>query len=120
MFYHISRTLEFLPYMAYAILGLVWVFMEVKCFRELQREKPGETAWREGFIPPPGEGYEYYVNANSICYIQQKAKNRFKIYIVQGDRPAAKLKQDKYGTYFNASCQDAAAAEKIVDVAFGM
>lgn len=72
------------------------------------------------FYLQAGEGYEYYVNANSICYILQKAKNRFKIYIIQGDRPAAKLKQDKYGTYFNASCQDAAAAEKIVDVAFGM
>lgn len=120
MFYHISRTLEILSYMAYALLGIVWIIMEIKNYCETHREPDGDTPWREGFIPPPGEGYEYYVNANSLCYILHKAKNRFKIYIIQGERPAAKLKRDKYGTYFNASCQDAAAAEKIVDVAFGM
>lgn len=120
MFYHISRTLEILPYIAYALLGIVWITMEIKNYCDTHREPEGDTPWREGFIPPPGEGYEYYVNANSLCYILHKAKNRFKIYIIQGEQPAAKLKRDKYGTYFNASCQNAAAAEKIVDVAFGM
>lgn len=120
MFYHISRTLEILPYMAYTLLGIVWIITEIKNYRDTHREPLGDTPWREGFIPPLGEGYEYYVNANSLCYILHKAKNRFRIYIIQGDRPAAKLKHDKYGTYFTASCQDAAAAEKIVDIAFGM
>lgn len=120
MFYNISKTLEILPYMAYGLLGIVWIIMEIKNFREQLSEVPVAEPGRGDFIPPPGEGYEYYVNSNSICYIFQKAKNRFKIYVIQGDSPAAKLKRDKYGTYFNARCQDTGAAERIVDVAYGM
>ena len=60
------------------------------------------------------------VRENTLSGYERTIRKYIKIYIIQGDRPAAKLKQDKYGTYFNASCQDAAAAEKIVDVAFGM
>lgn len=120
MFYNISRTLEILPYIAYSLLGIIWIILEIKNFREHVTESPVVEPGRNGFIPPPGEGYEYYVSSNNICYILQKAKNRFKIYVVCGDSPAAKLKRDKYGTYFNARCRNAGAAEKIVDVVYGM
>ncbi|MDO4324664.1 MAG: hypothetical protein Q4E24_01300 [bacterium] len=120
MFYNISKTLESLPYIAYGLLGAVWMILEIKNFREQLSEGPVTEPGRGGFILPPGEGYEYYVNSNSICYILQKARKKFKIYVIQGDSPAVKLKRDKYGTYFNARCQDAGAAEKIVDAAYGM
>lgn len=120
MFYNISKTLEILPYMAYGLLGIIWIFLEIKNYRGHVTEGPVAEPGREGFIPPPGEGYEYYVSSNNICYILQKAKNRFKVYVVRGENPSVNLKRDKYGTYFNARCQDAGAAEKIVDIAYGM
>lgn len=120
MFYNISKTLEILPYVAYGLLGTIWIILEVKNFREQLRETPAAEPGRGDFILPPGEGYEYYVNSNNICYILQKARKQFKIYVIQGEHPAVKLKQDRYGTYFNARCQNAGAAEKIVDAAYGM
>lgn len=120
LFYNISKTLEILPYMAYGLLGIIWIILEIKNFREQITEEPIAEPGREGFIPPPDEGYEYYINSNNICYILQKAKNRFKVYVVRGESPAVKLKRDRYGMYFNARCQDAGAAEKIVDIVYGV
>lgn len=94
--------------------------MEIKNYCEYITESSEVEPRRNGFIPPPGEGYEYYVNSNDICYILKKTKNRFKIYVVRGNIPVAKLKRDKYGTYFNVRCRDAGAAEKIVDIAYGV
>jgi hypothetical protein len=120
MFYNISKTLEILPYLSYIILVTTWIILEIKHFTEQLTDGPMAEPGRGNFVPPPGEGYEYYVNSNSICYILSKAKYRYKIYVIRGEAPAAKLKKDKYGVYFNARCQDAGAAEKIVDVAYGM
>lgn len=120
MYYNISRTLEFLPYLAYTLLVIVWIFMEVKNFREQLSEEPTTEPGRGSFILPPGNGYEYYVNSNNICYIYQKAKNRFQIYVIRGQSPAVRMKRDKYGAYFNIRCRDARSAEKIVDAAYGL
>ena len=47
MFYHIERTLEFLPGVACTILVLVFLFLEVKNVKEQLRDKP---------VPEPGRG----------------------------------------------------------------
>lgn len=120
MFYNISRTLEIIPYFSWGILTVVLIFLEVKNFREQLSDGLSAEPGRGGFVLPPGDGYEYYVSANSIVYILQKAKNRFRIYVVQGAYPNTKMKRDKYGAYFNVRCHDTGTAEKIVDTAFGM
>lgn len=56
MFYHIERTLEFLPGVACTILVLVFLFLEVKNVKEQLRDKPVPEPGRGSFIPPEGEG----------------------------------------------------------------
>lgn len=120
MFYNISRTLEIMPYLSYIILFIVWLCIETKCYKEQLSDDPQPEPGRENFILPPGDGYEYYVSANSIVYILRKAKRRFRIYVIYGESPGVRMKKDKYGRYFNVRCQDAGSAERIIDKAFGM
>ncbi len=120
MFYHIERTLEFLPGIACTILVLVFLFLEVKNVKEQLRDKPVPEPGRGSFIPPEGEGYEYYISNSTIVYVLRKAKNRFRIYLIQGQSPAVNMKHDRYGNYFTIRCKDTGTAEKIVDKAFGL
>ena len=120
MFYNISRTLEVKPYISWSVLFIVWLFIEIKCYKEQLSDEPQAEPGRENFILPPGDGYEYYVSSNCIVYILRKARNRFRVYVVQGEMPGVKIKKDQYGMYFNARCQDTGSAERIVDKAFGM
>lgn len=120
MFYNISRTLEVMPYISWSVLFIVWLFIEIKCYKEQLSDEPQAEPGRENFILPPGDGYEYYVSSNCIVYILRKARNRFRVYVVQGEMPGVKIKKDQYGMYFNARCQDTGSAERIVDKAFGM
>lgn len=118
MFYNIERTLDFLPCISWGILALTLVFLEVKNLKEMLIDRPQANPGRGGFIPPSGEGYEYYVSRSTIVYILQRAKNRFRIYLIQGESPNARMKRDKHGTYFTVRCEDTSTAEKIVDNAF--
>lgn len=118
MFYNIERTLEFLPYISWGILALALVLLEVKNVKEMLIDRPMADPGRGGFIPPSGDGYEYYVSRSTVVYIIQKAKNRFRIYLIQGDGPNAHMKRDKHGAYFTVRCEDTSTAEKIVDNAF--
>ena len=118
MFYNIERTLEFLPYISWGILVMVLVFLEIKNLKEMLIDGPVAEPGRGGFIPPSGDGYEYYVSSSAIVYILQKAKNRFRVYLIQGDSPNTHMKHDKHGSYFTIRCEDTSAAEKIIDNTF--
>jgi hypothetical protein len=118
MFYNISRTLEVLPYIDYIILGFTLLILEIKNFKEMVGDNPIADAGREGFIPPNGDGHEYFVSKNTIVYILNKAKRRYRVYLIQGEQPNVCLKHDRYGNYFNLRCENVGIAEKIIDNAF--
>ena len=99
---------------------MVFLFLEVKNVKEQLRDKPVPEPGRGSFIPPEGEGYEYYISNSTIVYVLRKAKNRFRIYLIQGQSPAVNMKHDRYGNYFTIRCKDTGTAEKIVDKAFGL
>lgn len=120
MYYNIERTLEFFPYACFAILGVTLLFFEIKNIKEMLIDRPHADRGRDGFIPPCGDGYEYYVTNATIVYIIQKAKNRFRVYLIKGNAPKAHMKHDQYGQYFTVRCEDTGTAEKIVDDAFGI
>lgn len=98
MFYNIERTLQILPGVCWAVLGIVLLFLEIKNFKEMVKDSP--EAGRGGFIPPSGDGYEYFVDSTRIVYVFQRAKNKFRIYLIQGDAPNVSMKHDKHGQYF--------------------
>ena len=118
--YDIYSALEILPRVAWGLLIAVLVLKEVQCFREFltarstERPEPGS----DGFTPPPGEGYQHYINASTIVYIHPNGRSRYRIYLVRGDAPRAKLRSDRYGRYFKVSCPDEGRAEKIAENAF--
>lgn len=118
MYYNIEHTLEFFPYACFVILGAMLLFFEIKNFKETLVDKPRSDPGRSGFIPPSGDGYEYYVSNSTIVYILQKAKNRFRVYLIQGNAPNAHLKKDRHGQYFTVHCENTGTAEKIIDNAF--
>lgn len=115
--YDISKTLEILPYLSWGLLAVVLAVLEFKNFREQLSDGPTAEPGRGGFIPPPGDGYEYYVSASTIVYILKKY-GAYRVYVVQGDNPNAKLKHDRYGTFFCARGADTGTIEKIVDAAY--
>lgn len=118
MYYSIERTLEFFPYACFVILGVMLLLFEIKNLKEMLIDRPRADPGRGGFIPPSGDGYEYYVSKSTIVYILQKAKNRFRVYLIQGGTPNAQMKHDKHGHYFTVRCEDTSTAEKIIDNAF--
>lgn len=118
MYYNIERTLEYFPYVCLVLLGVSLLFFEIKNIKEMLVDRPHPDLRRNGFLPPPGDGYEYYISNSTIVYILQKAKNRFRVYLIQGDSPKAHTKHDKYGKYFTVKCENTSIAEKIIDNAF--
>lgn len=118
MFYSIERTLEFLPNTASIILILVLLFLETKNLKEQLTDRSVADPGRGGFVPPSGEGYEYYISNSTIVYIFQRAKNRFRVYLIQGNSPDVRIKHDKHGNYFTVRCEDTSTVEKIIDQAF--
>lgn len=118
MYYDIELTLEFFPYACIAILVVILVFFEIKNLKEMLIDRPNSDPGRGGFIPPSGDGYEYYVSSSTIVYILHKAKNRFRVYLIRGNTPNVHIKHNKYGRYFTVRCEDTGTAEKIVDNAF--
>ena len=118
MYYNIERTLEFFPYVCITILVAMLVIFEIKNLKEMLIDRPRSDPGRGGFIPPSGDGYEYYVSSATIVYILQKAKNRFRVYLIQGNTPNAHMRHDKHGKYFTVRCEDTGTAEKIIDNAF--
>ena len=48
----------------------------------------------------------------------QRAKNKFRIYLIQGDAPNVSMKHDKHGQYFTVRSESTATAEKIIDNTF--
>ena len=114
MYYNISRTLEFLPYVCWFILVACLILFEVKNFKSMLADRPVPDNARDGFIPPHGDGYEYYAGGN-ILYIVRKGPNRFRVYLVTGDGPNVKYKTDQYGRFFSVSAGDYATVEKIIE-----
>ena len=117
MYYNISRTLEVLPYVSWFILGASLIFFEVRNFKSMLSDRAVPDSSRGGFVPPPGDGYEYYAGGN-ILYIVRKGPNRFRVYIVTGEGPSAPLKTDRYGRFFSVSAGDNATVEKIIENAY--
>ena len=119
MTYDISQTLTFLPYVVWVVLGVTFILLEVRAFREALVDVPVPETGRGGFIPPRGNGYEYYVSASTIVYILKKDKRTHRVYLISGQAPGAKLKQDRHGTYFTVRASDPGTVENIVDRACG-
>ena len=117
MFYSISRTLEVLPYLSWLVLGIGLILLEVKNFNGQVGDGPTPDPSRNGFIPPPGDGYEYYMKG-SILYIVRKGAKRFRVYIAKGDAPDVKMKQDRYGRYFSVRSAECSIVEKIIEKAY--
>lgn len=120
MTYDINETLRILPQISWALLAFFLILSEIRVFREYRTventERP-ETG-RDGFLPPPGNGYEHYINASTVVYILRKGFNQFRVYLVRGDTPNARLRQDKYGRYFKVRCPDEGRAERIAENLF--
>lgn len=118
--YDIYSALEILPHLSWGLLIAVLVLKEVQCFREFLTERSTERPepGSDGFTPPPGDGYRHYINSSTIVYIQTKGRGHYRIYLVRGDAPRAKLRSDRYGRYFKVSCPDEGRAEKIAENAF--
>lgn len=118
--YDIYTALEVLPQLSWGLLIAVLVLKEIQCFREFLTERSTERPepGSDGFTPPPGEGYRYYINASTVVYIHPNGRSRYRIYLVRGDAPRAKLRSDRYGRYFKAACPDEGRAEKIAENAF--
>ena len=93
-----------------------FTFEKGKNFKEMVKDSP--EAGRGGFIPPSGDGYEYFVDSTRIVYVFQRAKNKFRIYLIQGDAPNVSMKHDKHGQYFTVRSESTATAEKIIDNTF--
>lgn len=115
MYYDISKTLQFAPYISFAVILIAWIIIEINCLKEQLNEKVMLEPIREGFIPPAGNGYEYYVNSDNVVYILQRHKKNFRIYVTQGNLPKAKMKHDRYGTYFDIRSEDSGTVERIID-----
>ena len=120
MNYDISTTLEYFPKAALVILAILLVFLEVRTFLEYRTE--GNTSrpdpGHNGFLPPPGDGYEHYIDSNTIIYLQERGRKDYRVYLVKGRDPNAKLRRDKYGRYFKIHASDPAVAERIAENAF--
>lgn len=97
-------------------LGLFYCFWKSKILKKWL--KTAQEAGRGGFIPPSGDGYEYFVDSTRIVYVFQRAKNKFRIYLIQGDAPNVSMKHDKHGQYFTVRSESTATAEKIIDNTF--
>lgn len=117
MYYNISRTLEFLPYVSWLVLAVCLILFEVRNFKSMLVDKTVSDGARGGFIPPSGDGYEYYVGG-SILYIIRKGPNRFRVYVVTGEGPNVHYKTDRYGRFFSVSASDNATVEKIIENAY--
>lgn len=118
MFYNIEQTLEYLPYISFGILVVTLLFLESRNIKEQLRDRPEAESERGNFIPPHGDGYEYYVSANTIVYVLNKAKKRFRVYLIQGNQPHVRLKHDSHGTYFTVRAENTGTVEKIIDRTF--
>lgn len=120
MNYDISTTLEYFPQAALVILAILLVFLEVRTFLEYRTEgnTPGPGPGHNRFLPPSGDGYEHYIDSGTIVYLLKRGRNRYRVYLVKGRDPNAKLRRDKYGRYFKIHASDPAAAERIAENAF--
>ena len=120
MTYDITATLAFLPQTALVILTIALVFLEVRTYLEYRTEentlRPGTA--HTGFLPPRGKGYEHFIDCDTIVYLLEKGRKSYRVYLVKGRNPAAKVRKDKYGRYFKIHAADAAAAERIAENAF--
>lgn len=119
MYYSISQTVDIMPYVSCIVLLILLLVLEIINRKENLVDKPFTEPGRGGFLPPPGEGYEYYISADTIVYILHKSKRQYRIYLVKGNAPNAAIKHDRYGRYFKVLCDDFAAAERIIEKAFG-
>ena len=120
MNYDISATLAFLPQTALVILTVALIFLEVRTYLEYRTEgnTPGPDPVHSGFLPPPGDGYEHYIDSYTVVYLLKRGRNRYRVYLVKGQDPNAKVRRDKYGRYFKIHAPDPAAAERIAENAF--
>ena len=116
MYYSITKTLEVMPYISFFAILIYWVILEIKCIKQQLNEKVTVEPIRGNFIPPAGNGYEYYVNSKSVVYILQRYKKHFRIYVTEGEFPInVKIKKDKHGQYFDIRSEDCATVERIID-----
>ena len=118
MYYSISRTLEIMPYISYAILTIFLILLEIRNWREHLTDSPCAEPGRDGFIPPPGNGYEHYISSNAIVYLLRKSAKKYRVYLVRGETTKARIKCDRYGRYFKVTSDNPAAAERIAEKVF--
>lgn len=114
--YNIEYTLSIMPHICITCLLTVLVVLEVR--EGLTRHPTKSAPAIGGFIPPPGDGYEYFVSQNEILYIQKRTHTLYRVYLVHGDIENMKLRSDKYGNYISIHGQNTAAVEQTLDNLF--
>lgn len=116
--YNIEYILSILPQISLTCLLTVFIGLEVK--EALTRHSTKSTPAIGGFIPPPGEGYEYFVSPNEILYIQKRSRTLYRAYLVRGYPENIKFRfhSDKYGSYISIHGQNTAAVEQTLDNLF--
>ena len=116
--YNIEYTLSIMPYICITCLLTVLVVLEVR--DALTRHSTKSAPAIGGFIPPPGDGYEYFVSQNKILYIKKRTCSLYRVYLVRGNTENIKVRvrSDKYGNYISIHGQNSAAVEEILDNLF--
>ena len=115
--YNIEYTLSIMPHICITCLLTVLVVLEVR--DALTRHSTKSAPAIGGFIPPPGDGYEYFVSSNEILYIKKRSHTLYRVYLVHGDiKKNMNLRSDKYGNYISIHGQNTAAVEQTLDNLF--
>lgn len=116
--YNIEYTLSIMPHICITCILTVLVISEAR--DALTRHSTKSAPAIGGFIPPPGEGYEYFVSPNEILYIQKRSRTLYRAYLVRGYPENIKFRfhSDKYGSYISIHGQNTAAVEQTLDNLF--
>jgi hypothetical protein len=102
-----------MPYICWVTIGITAVVREGINISTQVREEP--EAVRGLFIPPSGEGYQYFVGNGKVVYVFMKSRGLYRCYIVEGETPRVFMRRDRHGRYFTLHCPNTATAERLID-----
>ena len=105
------NTLSMMPTVCSVVLLAVFLVLEL-------RARGTSRASDDGGFLPSGNGYEYFVDADTIVYLEKHGKS-WRVYLVSGSAPSVPLHRGRRGTYFTICCGSGAEAESQIDRIFG-
>lgn len=105
----IERTLSMMPTLCSVVLLAVFLVLELRT--------RGSVSASDGGFMPSGNGYEYFVDAQTVVYLEQHGSS-WRVYLVSGGAPFVPMKRDRRGCYFTLNCRSSAEAEAQIDRIF--